>query len=95
MSNGVVAVVGAGSWGTTVAALLAARGPTALWARSPELADAIASDHENARYLPGIELPRLLRPTASMADAVDGASIVLVAVPSHGFRGVLEAMAPV
>ncbi|HEY5246804.1 MAG TPA: NAD(P)H-dependent glycerol-3-phosphate dehydrogenase [Acidimicrobiales bacterium] len=95
MSNGVVAVVGAGSWGTTVAALLAARGPTALWVRSPELADAIASGHENARYLPGIELPRSLRPTASMADAVDGASIVLVAVPSHGFRGVLEAMAPV
>jgi glycerol-3-phosphate dehydrogenase (NAD(P)+) len=76
-----------------VAALLAAKGPTWLWARSPELAEAITEDGQNRRYLPGIDLPPGLRATASMADAVEGAEVVLVAVPSHGFRGVLEEMA--
>ncbi len=94
MGRGTVAVVGAGSWGTTIAALLAAKGPTTLWARSADVAVAITADRENRRYLPGIGLPESLRATASLADAVDGAAIVLVAVPSHGFRAVLEEMAP-
>ncbi|MGH9091825.1 MAG: NAD(P)H-dependent glycerol-3-phosphate dehydrogenase, partial [Acidimicrobiales bacterium] len=83
----------AGSWGTTVAALLASKAPTMLWARSAELAASIAGDHENARYLPGIRLPAALAATASMADAVARADVVLVAVPSHGFRAVTEQMA--
>ncbi|MDA8359300.1 MAG: NAD(P)-dependent glycerol-3-phosphate dehydrogenase [Actinomycetota bacterium] len=88
------AVVGAGSWGTTVASILARKTPTRLWARSPELAQAITSTHENPRYLPGVVLPSALAATPSLAEAVDGARIVLVAVPSHGFRAVLVEMAP-
>ncbi len=89
-----VVVVGAGSWGTTIALLLAAKRPTALWARSAQLADAVRTTHENPRYLPGVVLPEGVRATASLSDAVAGATVVLVAVPSHGFRSVLEAMAP-
>ncbi len=92
--TGDVVVVGAGSWGTTIALLLCAKGPTTLWARSPRLAEAVATTHENSRYLPGVPLPPTLRPTASLADAVADAAVVLVAVPSHGFRAVLESMAP-
>jgi glycerol-3-phosphate dehydrogenase (NAD(P)+) len=89
-----VAVVGAGSWGTTVASLAAARGPVTLWARSPEVADAVERTRENPRYVPGLRLPASVRATASLIEAVTDAEIVLVAVPSHGFRSVLEAMAP-
>jgi glycerol-3-phosphate dehydrogenase (NAD(P)+) len=89
-----VAVVGAGSWGTTVASLLARRAPTLLWARSGDLARSIRRDGENERYLPGIRLPEGLTATASLSEAVAGAEVVLVAVPSHGFRTVLEGMAP-
>lgn len=87
-------MVGAGSWGTTVAALLAAKGPTTLWARSGGLAERINATHENARYLEGIALPADLRATDSLADAVAGAEVVLMAVPSHGFRSVLGEVVP-
>ena len=93
MTGRTAAVVGAGSWGTTVACLLANGGPTTLWARSSEQAHVMERDRENARYLPGIPLPAALRVTDSMSDAVGGADIVLVAVPSHGFRAVVEEMA--
>lgn len=89
-----VVVVGAGSWGTTIARLVSAKGPTTLWARSPDLADLLNTRRENPRYLPGVPLPGTLHATASLADAVAGATVVLVAVPSHGFRAVLETMAP-
>lgn len=87
-------VVGAGSWGTTIALILSAKGPTTLWARSPRLAEAIATTAENPRYLPGVALPASVCATSSLADAVSGAAVVLVAVPSHGFRAVVETMAP-
>lgn len=92
-TSGVV-VVGAGSWGTTIARLLAAKGPTTLWARSAELAELVTATRENPRYLPGVHLPATLHATSSLTDAVADAAVVLVAVPSHGFRAVLEAMAP-
>ena len=82
-------VIGAGSWGTTVAAIASRSAPTVLWARRAELSDAIDRGHENPDYLPGIALPDSLRATASLAEAVDGASLVVMAVPSHGFRAVL------
>ncbi|MDA8312073.1 MAG: NAD(P)-dependent glycerol-3-phosphate dehydrogenase [Actinomycetota bacterium] len=90
-----VVVVGAGSWGTTIARLLSSKGPTTLWVRSPELAELMRTTRENPRYLPGVALPETLRPTSSLADAVGHAAVVLVAVPSHGFRAVLESMATV
>jgi glycerol-3-phosphate dehydrogenase (NAD(P)+) len=92
--SGPVSVVGAGSWGTAVAVVLAQRAPTVLWARSPELATAINDTHQNERYLAGIPLPIDLRATAELAEVAADVAIVLVAVPSHGFRAVLEQLAP-
>jgi len=89
-----VAVVGAGSWGTTVAALTARNAPTVLWAREDGLARAIHERHENATYLPGAELPRELAATSSLAEACRDADVVVMAVPSHGFRAVLADAAP-
>jgi glycerol-3-phosphate dehydrogenase (NAD(P)+) len=89
-----VAVIGAGSWGTAVAALIGARRPTSLWVRSPELAASIQQDRENAKYLPGLPLPEGLTATSSLDEAVDGAGVVFMAVPSHGFRAVLSDLAP-
>jgi glycerol-3-phosphate dehydrogenase (NAD(P)+) len=87
-------VIGAGSWGTTVAAIASRSAPTVLWARRPELGDAIDRRHENPDYLPGITLPPGLRATTSLSEAVDGAGLVVMAVPSHGFRAVLVDLAP-
>jgi glycerol-3-phosphate dehydrogenase (NAD(P)+) len=84
-----VAVVGAGSWGTTVAALSASSVPTVLWARRPALAQTLGQTHENPDYLPGVVLPDALGATASLAEAVTGCALVIMAVPSHGFRTVL------
>ncbi|MCB2224054.1 MAG: NAD(P)-dependent glycerol-3-phosphate dehydrogenase [Actinobacteria bacterium] len=89
-----VAVIGAGSWGTTVAALAAANAPTTLWARRPALAEAISSAGENPDYLPGFRLPDGLSCTADLRQAVAGADVLVVAVPSHGFRDVLRQAAP-
>jgi glycerol-3-phosphate dehydrogenase (NAD(P)+) len=89
-----VAVIGAGSWGTTVAALAAVNTPTVLWARRRELAEAIDRSHRNDAYLPGFELPDALRATASLEEAVVGADVVVMGVPSHGFRSVLAEAAP-
>jgi glycerol-3-phosphate dehydrogenase (NAD(P)+) len=84
-----VAVIGAGSWGTAVAALAARNVPTVLWARSKEVAAQIATDHVNGRYLEGFELPATLHATASLEEALQGADVVVMGVPSHGFRDVL------
>ena len=89
-----VAVVGAGSWGTTVAALASANTPTVLWARRPELADQINAAHVNTDYLPSFTLPERLRATSSIEEAVCDADVLVMAVPSHGFRDVaIEAAA--
>jgi glycerol-3-phosphate dehydrogenase (NAD(P)+) len=73
-----------------MAAMCARKGPTTLWARRPELADGIARDGHNAVYLPDLALPPGLRATSSLEDAVGGAGVVVMAVPSHGFRAVLS-----
>jgi glycerol-3-phosphate dehydrogenase (NAD(P)+) len=83
-----LAVVGAGSWGTTVAALACVNAPTVLWARRPELAEQINTTRANPDYLPGFELPEQLRATSSLEEAVTTADVVVMAVPSHGFREV-------
>jgi len=85
-----VAVIGAGTWGTTIAALSAASQPTVLWARRKDVADEIAAAHTNATYLPGIALPASLTATPSLDEAVAVADVVVMAVPSHGFRAVVE-----
>lgn len=88
-----VAVIGAGSWGTTIAAILAGKGvETRLWARRPELAQAIDESRENRAYLPSIHLPATLDVTSDMARAAHGAGLLVMAVPSHAFREVLFAV---
>ena len=89
-----VAVVGAGSWGTTVASIVARRTPTTIWARRPEVAEEISSEHTNSAYLPDRTLPPALQGTAALDEAVSEADVVVMAVPSHGFRQVLEQTAP-
>jgi glycerol-3-phosphate dehydrogenase (NAD(P)+) len=89
-----VAVIGAGSWGTTVAAVAARSAPTVLWARRPVLAESLERTHENPDYLPGIVLPDALRATASLDEAVTSSALVVMAVPSHGFRAVLTELSP-
>jgi glycerol-3-phosphate dehydrogenase (NAD(P)+) len=84
-----VAVVGAGSWGSAVAALAVRNVPTTLWARRPEVAAEINDERTNASYLPGFALPRKLKATASLEEALDGADVLVMGVPSHGFREVL------
>ena len=82
-------MIGAGSWGTTVAALACAHAPTVLWGRNAELLESIANTHENSAYLPGVALPPALRTTTDLASACSDADVVIMAVPSHGFRAVL------
>ena len=90
-----VAVLGAGSWGTALAALLARHGyPTTLWGRDAERVRAIDGAHENTRYLPGVALPENLRATTDLAEAVSGADWILVVTPSHAFHATLSALAP-
>jgi len=83
-----VAVVGAGSWGTTVAALAAVNTPTILWARRENLARQINDAHVNGEYLPQYVLPDELRGTSSLEEAVSDADVLVMAVPSHGYRDV-------
>ena len=85
-----VAVIGAGSWGTTIACLAAADADVILWARRAELADRINADHENPDYLAGFPLPEAVAAASRIDEALDGADLVMVAVPSHGYRTVLD-----
>ncbi len=89
------AVIGAGGWGTAIARLLAIGGhDTALWARDAQLAEAIARDRRNAKYLPDVRLPiERLRVTADLAEAVDR-EVLILAVPSFGMADLLERVAP-
>jgi glycerol-3-phosphate dehydrogenase (NAD(P)+) len=90
-----VAVLGAGSWGTALAALIARHGyRTVLWGRDAAVTGAIDARRENPRYLPGIPLPESLRATTDLPAALAGADLVLVVVPSHAFAETLQALAP-
>ena len=89
-----VAVIGAGSWGTALACLAAARAEVRLWAREPEVVEAVRERRENSIYLPGYPLPPAVTCTGDLAQALEGAAIVIMAVPSHGFREVLGAPGP-
>jgi len=89
-----VAVIGAGSWGTAVASIVAVNATATLWARRAELADMMCATRENPTYLPGTRLPDTLTATASLEAACADADVVVVAVPSHGFRTVLTEARP-
>jgi glycerol-3-phosphate dehydrogenase (NAD(P)+) len=90
-----LAIVGAGAWGTALAIQAARAGlPARLWVFEPELLAILRDGRENAWYLPGVRLPDAVAPTGDLGEAVAGAGTVVVAVPSHVFRGVVAALGP-
>ena len=89
-----IAVIGAGSWGTTVASMLAERFDTVLWARRSEVAEAISDRHENPTYLAGFTLASSLEATTDHCRAVDDRVLLVMAVPAQHMRGVAERIAP-
>jgi glycerol-3-phosphate dehydrogenase (NAD(P)+) len=90
-----VAVVGAGAWGTTLAALIARKEPVTLVCHRPEVADEINSTHRNERRLSGIDLPVELTATADPAALADATELVLIGVPTPHLRSVMKSIAPV
>jgi glycerol-3-phosphate dehydrogenase (NAD(P)+) len=82
-------VLGAGSWGTALGAVLAGKGfPVAIWDADGAPLETIAARHENVRYLPGVPLPEALRAEPDLERALEGAELVVIAVPSQAVRGV-------
>jgi glycerol-3-phosphate dehydrogenase (NAD(P)+) len=89
-----IGVIGAGSWGTALAKMLAESGhDVTLWAHNPQVSRTIAETRENPTYLPGFELPPTLRPTSDLREAVAEKDVLLSVSPSHVVREVMsEAM---
>ncbi|TFU26049.1 NAD(P)H-dependent glycerol-3-phosphate dehydrogenase [Thermus tengchongensis] len=88
-----VAILGAGAWGTALGVLLASRGvPTALLARRKEHAEALRAMRENRDYLPGVALPAYLYPTADPEEALMGAELAVVALPSKALEETLKVL---
>ncbi len=88
-----VVVLGAGSWGTALAILLAKKEvQVALWARDAELAERIRRDGQNPRYLPGFSLPPSINPTGNLAEALSGAQVLVFAVPAGALSEVAIAV---
>ena len=89
-----IAVLGAGAWGTALALLIACNGrPVRLWTRNAAAAAALAADRENRRYLPGHPFPASLVIEPELEAAAAGADEVLISVPSHAFRAVVGRIA--
>jgi glycerol-3-phosphate dehydrogenase (NAD(P)+) len=88
-------VIGAGSWGTALAILLAREGhPTQLWGRDPAQLDAMRQARRNVRYLPEAVFPEALQVTTDLTEALKDARDALIAVPSHAFRATLHEIHP-
>ena len=88
-----LSVLGAGAWGTALASSWAPHHAVTLWGRNPEHIDAIRQQHRNSRYLPDCALPETLATTADFDAALDGAELIVIAVPSGGLRSTLAALA--
>lgn len=86
-----LAIVGAGGWGTALAITMAREGrPVRLWVYEPDLAVAMTDTRENSIYLPGVQIPELVRISNSIRDVVQGCPVVVIAVPSNFFRTVSQ-----
>jgi glycerol-3-phosphate dehydrogenase (NAD(P)+) len=91
-----IAVLGAGAWGSAIAAVLSERLEVALWAQKSEQAQAIAATRRNERYLPGVAIPKSVLVTSDLPKALSGVRLVLAATPVAGLRDVLQKLdAPV
>ena len=84
-----ITVLGSGSFGTCLAMLSARENPVRLWARSPEVADHINTHHRNPKHLSDFDLPESIVCTASLEEALEGAELVIVAIPSQSLRAVM------
>jgi len=90
-----VAVIGAGSWGTSASWLLGGKGHSvSMWAREPEIAAGINATHQNPLYMKDIVLPDSVTATPDMERALFGAEAVVMVTPSMGVRSTAESMAP-
>src|ERR1700747_2725011 len=89
-----IAVLGAGSWGTTVASLLAGHNDCTVWARDPELAREIYERDAHSRYLPGLAVPSHLNARSHLEKPVHDIDLLVVGVPTHGFWAILADVRP-
>lgn len=95
MADSTVTLLGAGSWGTALANLIAGNGTgVVLWDINSEHLQTLSKTRRNERYLPGVELSPLIRFEADLQRALSGCELVLVVVPSHGFRDCLQQLSP-
>ena len=85
-----VGLLGGGSWGTTVASLIARNTPVTLWARNPDTVEEINTHRTNETYLPGATLHENITATNDIGDAVRNADVIVMGIPSQNFRAVLE-----
>ena len=92
---GVLAVLGAGAWGTAISVALAARHDVRLWARDAAHAASIGRERQNARYLPAVALPAPIAVLAEFDAAIRGADLLVVATPVSGLRDVTRRLAAV
>src|SRR5262245_43071285 len=92
---GHVSVIGAGAWGTALAAVAAGNGAkVALWAREPDVVESIRERRVNNRFLPGAKLPPSIAPTLDLARAIAGAEAILVTAPAQHLRATLVSLRP-
>ncbi len=90
-----ISIVGGGSWGTALAIHLAKNaGAVRLWAREPEVVEGIRARRRSPWYLPDVDIPAGVAATTDAAEAVNGASVVVVAVPSEFFAATLKSVGP-
>jgi glycerol-3-phosphate dehydrogenase (NAD(P)+) len=90
-----VAVIGAGAWGTALAAVAAGAGAkVSLWAREADVVRSIADAHENARFLPGVKLSKEIEPALDIAAASRGADAILLTAPAQHLRAMLLSLRP-
>jgi len=90
-----VGVIGAGSWGTTLAKVLGENGKhTLFWTRRDDLCREINETHQNSAYLPGFNLPDSVEATSDLARICESCLLIVLVVPSHGFRDVARDMGP-
>ncbi|MFT7688765.1 MAG: glycerol-3-phosphate dehydrogenase (NAD(P)+), partial [Candidatus Azotimanducaceae bacterium] len=84
-----VGLLGGGSWGTTVASLVARKAPITLWARDTNVVDEINRNHTNNKYLPDANLSPRLKATVDLEEAVSNKDVIVVGIPSQNFRNVI------
>ncbi len=91
MNKKTISVLGAGSWGTAIAGVLADKGFTVnLWGHRQSHIDTLVKDSENRKYLPGYIFNKNIYPTHSLKKCTENCSIICIAVPSHVYRSVFR-----